>query len=54
MDALFSIADCYGELGEGAKAYQAWKEIADRLGKLGFTVERAYALEMMQKYACRK
>lgn len=54
MDALFSIADCYGELGEGAKAYQAWKEIADRLGKLGFTVERAYALEMMQKYAHRK
>ena len=49
MDALFSIADCYSELGEKEKAYQTWKEIADRLGKMGFTIEKAYALEMMEK-----
>lgn len=54
MDALFSMADCYGELGEKEKASQTWKEIADRLGKMGFAIEREYALEMMGKAARKK
>jgi len=48
MDALFAMADCYNELGEKEKACQAWKNIADRLEEMGFTIEREYALEMMK------
>lgn len=45
MDALFSMADCYDELGETEKASQTWKEISDRLEGMGFTIEKEQALE---------
>lgn len=49
MDALFSMAECYSELGEKEKAYETWKDIADRLEKMGFVIEKEYALGMMEK-----
>lgn len=49
MDALFSMAECYSELGEKEKAYQTWRKIADRLEEMGFAIEKEYALGMMEK-----
>ncbi len=49
MDAMYSIADCYMEIGDKGKAYSAWKRIAEHLDEMGFTVEKEYAVQMMEK-----
>ena len=40
----------YAELGEKSNAYTTWKEIAERLGKMGFSIEKEYAVKKMQEF----
>lgn len=50
MEALFSKAEAYAELGEKSNAYTTWKEIAERLGEMGFSIEKEYAVKKMQEF----
>ena len=39
LDAAYSMAECYEELGDYGKAYQAYIQIAENLERRGFEVE---------------
>lgn len=51
MDALFSKADAYAELGDKSNARDTWKEIAERLENMGFTIEKEYAEKKMREFS---
>ena len=49
-DAAFSMGFCYEELGEYAKAYEVWTQLADALEQRGF--ESEVALPRLQAQKC--
>ncbi|MBE5864570.1 MAG: helix-turn-helix domain-containing protein [Lachnospiraceae bacterium] len=49
MDPMFSIACCLSEMGEYAKAADAWKRIVDELIARGFTYEVEWPRQMMNE-----
>ena len=49
MDPMFSIACCLSEMGEYAKAADAWKRIVDELIVRGFTYEVEWPRQMMNE-----
>ena len=51
-DAAFSMGFCYEELGEYAKAYEVWTQLADALEQRGFESEVALPRDQAQK--CRE
>ncbi len=50
MEALYSKADAYAELGDKAKAYDTWGQIAERLGEMGFAIEKEFAEKKMTEF----
>ena len=51
-DAAFSMGFCYEELGEYAKAYEVWTQLADGLEQRGFESEVTLPPSHVQK--CRE
>ena len=51
-DAAFSMGFCYEELGEYAKAYEVWTQLADGLEQRGF--ESEVTLPRSQAQKCRE
>lgn len=51
-DAAYSMGFCYEELGEYAKAYEVWTQIADGLEKRGFEAEVNWPRSLAHK--CRE
>ena len=51
-DAAFSMGFCYEELGEYAKAYEVWTQLADGLEQRGF--ESEVTLPRSQAHKCRE
>ena len=51
LDALYSMAFCYGELGQFDKAALIWEDIARRLDARGLEIEAQWPREMAEK--CR-
>ncbi len=49
MDPMFSIACCLSEMGEYAKAADAWKRIVDELIARVFTYEVEWPRQMMNE-----
>ena len=45
LDAKFSMGFCYEEIGDYEKAYAAWTELAEIMGKRGLVVEREIPLQ---------
>lgn len=51
LDARYSMAACWEELGELKKAFDAWTALAEELSRRGLDVEKEYPLEQARK--CR-
>ena len=51
-DAAYSMASCYEELGDYAKAYEVYTQIADNLESRGFEAEVNYPRSLANK--CRE
>ena len=51
-DAVYSMASCYEELGDYAKAYEVYTQIADNLESRGFEAEVNYPRSLANK--CRE
>lgn len=52
LSAAHSIADCYCELGDYAKAFEVYNQIADHLEKQGFDLEVSFTRSLANK--CRE
>lgn len=52
-DARYSMAFCYEELGEYARAYEIWLEIARGLEKDGCDIEEQFPLERAERCRAR-
>ena len=51
-DAAYSMASCYEEMGDYAKAYEVWTQLADGLKQRGF--ESEVTLPRSQAQKCRE
>ena len=51
-DAAYSMASCYEEMGDYAKAYEVWTQLADELKQRGF--ESEVTLPRSQAQKCRE
>ncbi len=51
-DAAYSMASCYEEMGDYAKAYEVWTQLADGLEQRGF--ESEVSLPRSQAQKCRE
>jgi len=49
MEALFSMAECWEELGEKENAAKTWKELADWLDSMGFELEKEVYLKKVEQ-----
>lgn len=49
MDARYAMAECYEELGQYDKAYEAWQALAAEMERRGWVVEKDYPVRMSQK-----
>lgn len=54
LDALFSTAFCYGELGQFDKAADVWEDIVRRLDERGLEIEAQWPRTMAEKCRCRE
>lgn len=52
LDAMYSMAFCYGDMGQFGKAADVWEDIARRLDQRGLEIEAQWPRNMAEK--CRK